>query len=191
MYKVVLLIEKPLSHFDAHQIAELYAVSTEATHVHVLLPVEDASARVESALGSIAASEVLATSALNFPDVDLAKIQREIVERSRAALEQSVQELGRCGCDADGEVTSADPVDALAAAVRDHDAAEVVILTRPHLVAEFFHFDWTSKARRRLGVPCLHLIEHRDPAADTPNGTVDNADRAGAVDRESGPAEPG
>jgi hypothetical protein len=168
MYEVVLLIEKPLSHIDAHQIAELYSVSTEPTHVHVLLPVEDASARVESALGSIAASEVLATSALNFPDVDLAKIQQEIVERSRAALQQSIEALTLFGCSADGEVTSADPVDALAARVRDRQAAEVVVLTRPHLVAEFFHFDWTSKARRRLGVPCLHLIEHRDPVPPDP-----------------------
>ncbi|UMG93491.1 hypothetical protein [Nocardioides sp. TF02-7] len=34
------------------------------------------------------------------------------------------------------------------------------MLTRPHVVAEFFHVDWTSRARRRLGVPVLHLLEH-------------------------------
>ncbi|HEY8454935.1 MAG TPA: hypothetical protein VIL34_05040 [Actinopolymorphaceae bacterium] len=174
MYQVVLLIEKPLSHYDAHQIAELYAVSAEPTHVHVILPVEDASARVESALGSIAASEVLATSALNFPDVDLAKIQREIVERSQAALDQSIEALEQCGCSADGELTTADPVDALASAVKERQASEVVVLTRPHIVAEFFHLDWTSKARRRLGVPCLHLIEHSDPVPADAAGTTDN-----------------
>ncbi len=168
MYQVVLLIEKPLSHVDAHQLAELYSVSTQPTHVHVLLPIEDASARVESALGSIAASEVLATSALNFPDVDLAKIQQEIVRRSEVALDQSIRALRRSGFDANGEVTSADPVDALATAVKGRHAAEVVVLTRPHIVAEFFHFDWTSKARRRLGVPCLHLLEHRDPEPPAP-----------------------
>ncbi len=165
MYEVVLLIEKPLSQVDAGQVAGLYGARTHPgrTHVHVLLPVEDASARVESALGSIAASEVLATSALNFPDVDLAKIQAEIVERSQAALEESLAALSDRGCAVDGEVTSAEPVEALSNAVRERQASEVVILTRPHVVAEFFHVDWTSKARRRLGVPCLHLIEHRDP----------------------------
>ena len=30
----------------------------------------------------------------------------------------------------------------------------------PHVVAEFFHLDWTSRARRKIGVPCLHLLEH-------------------------------
>ncbi|GAA5002359.1 hypothetical protein [Actinopolymorpha pittospori] len=175
MYEVVLLIEQPLSNTDAGQIAELYAVKAHPahTHIHVLLPVEDASARVESALGSIAASEVLATSALNFPDVDLAKIQEEIVQRSQAALDQSLAALAAQGCTADGEITSAEPVEALAGAVRQRQAAEVVILTRPHLVAEFFHVDWTSKARRRLGVPCLHLIEHKDPAEVDPT-TVDH-----------------
>ena len=41
-------------------------------------------------------------------------------------------------------------------------AAEVIILTQPHVVAEFFHVDWTSKARRKLGVPVLHLLEHEN-----------------------------
>ena len=34
------------------------------------------------------------------------------------------------------------------------------MLTRPHVVAEFFRMDWSSRARRRLGVPVLHLLEH-------------------------------
>ena len=42
------------------------------------------------------------------------------------------------------------------------DAREAIILTRPHVVAEFFHVDWTSRARRKLGVPVLHLIEHEN-----------------------------
>lgn len=170
MYEVVLLIEKPLSRYDAHEIAELYSVQNEPTHVHVLLPVEDASARVESALGSIAASEVLATSSLNFPDVDLAQIQHEILERSKAALKRSVEALRNEGLESSGEVTSAEPVEALVDALRAREAREVVIVTRPHLVAEFFHIDWTSKARRKLGVPCLHLIEHRDPETSPTNG---------------------
>jgi hypothetical protein len=28
------------------------------------------------------------------------------------------------------------------------------------VVAELFHVDWASRARRRLGVPVLHLLEH-------------------------------
>lgn len=184
MYEVVLLIEKPLSSADAHPIADLYAVHTEPVHIHVLLPVEDASARVESALGSIAASEVLAASSLNFPDVDLAQIQRELAERSKAALDRSIEMLRTHGCHADGIVTSADPVEALAWAAQTRQASEVVILTRPHLVAEFFHVDWTSKARRKIGVPCLHLIEHRDPD-DTADSTGETGDASGPDHKET------
>jgi hypothetical protein len=38
----------------------------------------------------------------------------------------------------------------------------VVILTRPHVLAEFFHTDWPAQARRHLGVPVVHLIEQHD-----------------------------
>ena len=30
------------------------------------------------------------------------------------------------------------------------------------MVAEFFHLDWTSQARRKIGVPVLHLLEHEN-----------------------------
>ena len=39
-------------------------------------------------------------------------------------------------------------------------ANEIIVMTRPHVVAELFHLDWTSRARRHLGVPILHLLEH-------------------------------
>lgn len=169
MYQVILLIEQPLSHVDAQQIAELHEAVSEPTHIHILLPVEEASHRVEAAMGSIATSEVLSTSALNFPDVDLDELRREVVEQSRAALEQSLEVLRDCGCDTTGEVTTRDPIEALGDIAKARDAEEIIILTRPHLVAEFFHLDWTSKARRHLGVPVLHLLEHKDPV--TPSGT--------------------
>jgi peptide chain release factor 2 len=44
----------------------------------------------------------------------------------------------------------------------EYDAREAIILTRSHVVAEFFHIDWTSRARRKLGVPVLHLLEHEN-----------------------------
>jgi hypothetical protein len=66
------------------------------------------------------------------------------------------------GHEVTGEVTSQEPIVALAAAVESRSAAEAIILTRSHVVSEFFHLDWTSKARRKIGVPCLHLLEHEN-----------------------------
>ena len=60
-YDVVLLVEQPLSRQDAVRVRGLHADVADPVRYHVMLPVEDAAAQVESALGSIAASEVLAS----------------------------------------------------------------------------------------------------------------------------------
>ncbi len=160
MYDVVLLVEQAMSSVDARQVASLHESVDDTVRYHVVLPVEDAASRVETALGSIAASEVLATSAMNYPEMDLEELQREIRAEADAALQRCVQLMTATGHETTGEITAQDPVTALAAAVDARQAREAIILTRPHLVAEFFHLDWTSKARRRIGVPCLHLLEH-------------------------------
>ncbi|MEP6527253.1 MAG: hypothetical protein ABJA86_08815 [Nocardioidaceae bacterium] len=170
MYDVVLLIEQALSALDAEQITGLHSGIEEPVSYHVLLPVEDASGRVEATLGTLAAGEVLASSALVGNETDLADLQKEIVDTSRESLATSLEALKNQGVEAAGEVTTKDPVEALIAAVQAFDARETIILTRPHLVAEFFHFDWTSRARRKLGVPVLHLLEHEGFAEQAGGG---------------------
>jgi len=159
-YDVVLLLEQPLSLQDARQVRGLHEEVEEPVRYHLLLPVEDAAARVESAMGSVAASEVVASPAAVMNQVDVEEVQREILERSRALLDDSVNRLTDLGADAVGDVVSVDPIDALATKVYAVDAREAIILTRPHVVREFFHLDWTSRARRKIGVPLLHLLEH-------------------------------
>jgi hypothetical protein len=159
-YDVVLLIEQPLSRQDAIQVRGLHEDVEEHVRYHVLLPVEDAAARVESAMGSLAASEVLASPALVMDDMNLEDVQRDLLERAREELTGCLKRLTDAGADAVGEIVSIDPIDALAAKVATVDGREAIILTRPHVVAEFFHLDWTSRARRKIGVPVLHLLEH-------------------------------
>jgi len=159
-YDVVLLVEQPLSTEDAVQVRSLHQDVEEPVRYHVLLPVEDAAARVESAMGSIAASEVLASPALVMDTEDVAEVQRELLQRARTECTGCVDKLAKTGANVTGEVVSAEPVEALAAKVAEVGAAEAIILTRKHVVAEFFHVDWTSRARRRIGVPILHLLEH-------------------------------
>jgi len=159
MYDVVILIEREMDTADAAEVVGLRDQGAEPTRYWVVLPVDDAAARVEASLGTIAANEPFGAAPILLPDLDLDAIRKEIVESSRTALEHSLQRLRDAGGQADGEITNTDPVDALAKSVVQHQAAEVIVLTRPHLVSEFFHVDWTSKARRRLGVPLLHLVE--------------------------------
>lgn len=167
MREVVVLIERPLSKADAKQIVSRYEGADQPTRYHLLIPVEDAASRVEATIGSLAASEVLGTSALYLGEQDLERIREEVKEASRQALETSVTAMRTACLDADGEVTAADPVARLAELVAERGASEVIVLTRPHLVAQLLKVDWTSKAKKRLSVPCLHLLAQADkvPAA--------------------------
>jgi len=161
-YDVVLLVEQPLSAMDARQVRSLHEGIEDPVRYHVVLPVEDAAARVESAMGSLAAGEVLASPTIMLSDVNLEEIQQEILENARDDVSACVDRMAQAGGNAVGSLVNMDPIDAVAAKVKEVDAAEVIIMTRPHVVAEFFHLDWSSRARRKLGVPVLHLLEHEN-----------------------------
>ncbi len=159
-YDVVLLVEEALSTIDAAQVRSLHAEIEDQVVYHVLLPLEDAAARIEASLGTLGAGDLMAAPALAMSDVDLEALRRECEETSSAELKQTLAAMASAGGKATGCVTAEPPVEALAAKVTEVDAREAIILTRPHVVAEFFHVDWTSRARRKLGVPVLHLIGH-------------------------------
>jgi hypothetical protein len=52
------------------------------------------------------------------------------------------------------------PLDILRGVVGENNADEVIVLTSPHFVEEFFHRDWASRARHTVGVPVLKLFAH-------------------------------
>jgi hypothetical protein len=160
-YDVVLLVEKALTPGDARQVLALHdGIDDEEVVYHVLLPLEDAAARIESAMGSLAAGEVISSPAMVMSDVDIDAVRRDCKDRSDHDLAVTVAALEAVGATVRGKVVTEPPVDALASCVEAVDGREAIILTRPHVVAEFFHVDWTSRARRKIGVPCLHLLEH-------------------------------
>jgi aminoglycoside phosphotransferase (APT) family kinase protein len=161
-YDVVLLVEQPLSLRDAEQVRGLHSDVADPVRYHVLLPVDDAAARVESALGSMASSEVLASPSMVMDRENVEAVQRELLEEARGEVSACVERMTEAGADVVGEVVTADPVSALATKVAEVSAAEAIVLTRSHVIAEFFHVDWTSRARRKLGVPVLHLLEHEN-----------------------------
>ncbi len=161
-YDVVLLIEQALTEQDAAQVHSLHEGLDQPVVYHVLLPLEDAAARIESAMGSLTAGDMLASPTMPMSEVDLEAVRKDCEDRSLAELAQTLQALRASGATALGQVVVDPPIDALAAKVSEVDGREAIILTRPHVVAEFFHVDWTSKARRRLGVPILHLLEREN-----------------------------
>jgi hypothetical protein len=158
-YDVVLLVEQGLSAQDAEQVRSLHSEIPDQVVYHVLLPLDDAAARVEASVGMLGAGDVMSAPGLAMTEEELAAVREECRQRSDEELAASLSALTAAGATAHGIVTGQPPVEALTKAVAEVDAREAIILTRPHVVAEFFHVDWSSRARRKLGVPVLHLLE--------------------------------
>lgn len=165
-YDVVVLAEHEVSATDAAQIHSLHDQIADEVVYHVILPLEDASARIEAALGSLGAGEMLAAPAV-VNDLDLEQLREESEEAAEDELTRSLVALRATGATAHGAVFDGEPVQELDARTTAVNAREAIVLTSPHLVAEFFHVDWSSRARRRIDVPVLHLIEHEVQIADT------------------------
>ena len=160
MYNVIILAEQAMSAGDAEEVVSLHDGIEDERSYHVLIPCENAAARVETALGSLAASEVLAAPPVLSTDLNAEQAQQDIDAHAESDVSVSVAALHALGQRAQGEFSSQNPIDALDRVVKQQQAAEVIVMTRPHVVQEFLHLDWASKARRRLGVPILHLVEH-------------------------------
>ena len=161
-YDVVLLVEQALSSADAAQVRSLHEGLDEQVAYHVILPMEDAAARIEASLGTLSGGELLGTPSLLVNEVDLDAVRKDCLDRATDELSDTLDALRTAGATAEGQVVDAGPIEALKAKVAQVDGREAIILTRSHVVAEFFHVDWTSQARRKIGVPVLHLLEHEN-----------------------------
>jgi hypothetical protein len=172
-YDVVLLVEQALSDLDAHQVRSLHEEIDDPVRYHVLHPVDDAAERIETAMGSLSGDVVAGPPLAMDPD-DVDELQHELLQTARDELALSLRALHAAGADAVGDIVADEPVHALVEKVKQVSGAEVIVLTRPHVVAEFFHMDWSSRARRKLGVPVLHLLEHEtfDEQGSGPEGVT-------------------
>lgn len=163
MYNVVLLIERQLIELDANQIVALHEGVDDDLTYHLLLPVESSAAMLSSSMSALGGGQFMPISE---PDT-LAVVEQEIHEAGEAELEASAALLRDRGQHVTATLVEGDPIDALERLVEEVDGDEVIILTEPHLVREFLKLDWTSRARRALDVPTLHLLEHLPFEAQT------------------------
>ncbi|MFK4101180.1 indole-3-glycerol phosphate synthase [Streptomyces sp. NPDC019531] len=154
MFTSVLMIEKALTSADVEFVTTLHGDESVAFHV-LLQPRGDQADRLLRAIDDVALGEL-----------DEAVRERETPEGEAAkgmgerALEVSLQALRASGSQAEGRLIEDHPLDALKAVVEEIGADEVIVLTDPHYVEEFFHRDWASRARHKVGVPVLKLFSH-------------------------------
>jgi hypothetical protein len=160
-YTVVLLVEQALSAADATQVRSLHEGIEADVRYHVLLPAEDAAARLEAAMTAVGGDSMGAPSMPPSPE-EMETVREETDRQSSRDLAATLEALRAAGATAEGEVVDGDPIEELSATVGRLEGREAIILTRSHVVSEFFHLDWTSRARRAIGVPVLHLLEHEN-----------------------------
>jgi hypothetical protein len=148
----VLMIEKPLALVDVDLVTTLHG--DEPVSFIVLMQPRGDQERLLRALDDVALGE-------------LEKVAHEEEEikgnhAATAALDHSLTELRKAGSEAVGEIVQEHPLDMLRSVVEKTRADEVIVLTAPHLVEEFFHRDWASQARHKVGVPVLKLYAHNE-----------------------------
>jgi hypothetical protein len=163
-YAVVLLVEENLTADDAARVHSLHEGIEDPVAYHVLMPLDDGRARVQAALGASGglSSDLVPGRPFPLDDIDPEELVEEARKDTERELTNAVAVLQATGAAATGELVTGNPIDALAAKIKEVDGREAIIFTEDHFVAELLRLDWTSKARRQLDVPVLHLMEQEN-----------------------------
>ncbi|MCH0561658.1 MULTISPECIES: indole-3-glycerol phosphate synthase [unclassified Streptomyces] len=154
MFTSVLMIEKALTSADVEFVTTLHGDEPVAFHV-LLQPRGDQADRLLRAIDDIALGEL--DEAARESETPEGEQARSVGER---ALDVSLTALRAAGSRSEGRLIENHPLDALKSLVDEVGADEVIVLTDPHYVEEFFHRDWASRARHKVGVPVLKLFSH-------------------------------
>ncbi|MEV0026720.1 indole-3-glycerol phosphate synthase [Streptomyces atroolivaceus] len=150
------MIEKPLTPEDVEFVTTLHG-EERISFVVLMQPRSDQADVLLRAIDDVALGEL--REAVREGEQPEGKDAREPAEM---ALEYSLRELREAGSEAVGQVVEDHPLDKLKTVVDDSGADEVIVLTAPHYVEEFFHRDWASRARHKVGVPVLKLFAHSE-----------------------------
>lgn len=156
VFTSVLMIEKPLTSEDVEFVTTLHG-EERTSFVVLMQPRGDQADVLLRAIDDLAMGEL--KEAAREGEEPEGKNARQSAE---LALEVSLEALRRAGSEAVGQVIEEHPLDKLKSVVDDAEADEVIVLTAPHYVEEFFHRDWASRARHKVGVPVLKLFAHSE-----------------------------
>lgn len=155
MFTSVLMIEQPLTPVDVDFVTTLHG--DESVSFIVLMQPRGDRDRLLRAIDDVALGEL--PDAIREGDEPEGEAARGPAEQ---ALEHSLVSLRLKGAKAVGQIIEDHPLDKLKAVVDETAADEVIVLTAPHYVEEFFHRDWASRARHKVGVPVLKLFAHKE-----------------------------
>jgi hypothetical protein len=149
------MIEKPLTPGDVDLVTTLHG--DEPVSFVVLMQPRGDQDRLLRAVDDVALGHLEAAARENEEPEG-----QEAFPPAERALAHSLESLRAAGAEAIGEVVERHPLDVLRTVVDQTHADEVIVLTTPHFVEEFFHRDWTSRARHKVGVPVLKLFAQQE-----------------------------
>ncbi len=155
VFTTVLMIERPLAPEDVETVTTLHG--DESVSFVVLMQPRGDQDLLLRALDDVALGQL--DKAVHEDDEPEGE---EATTAAGRALAHSLQSLRDTGAEAVGQIVDKHPVDLLRSVVAETGADEVIVLTAPHLVEEFFHRDWASRARHKVGVPVLKLFAHNE-----------------------------
>ncbi|MEV7521040.1 indole-3-glycerol phosphate synthase [Streptomyces sp. NPDC091371] len=155
MFTSVLMIEQPLTPVDVDFVTTLHG--DDSVSFVVLMQPRGDQDRLLRAIDDVALGEL--PEAIREGDEPEGAAA---VGPAEAALEHSMEALRKKGANVIGQIIEHHPLDKLKSVVEETGADEVIVLTAPHFVEEFFHRDWASRARHKVGVPVLKLFAHNE-----------------------------
>ncbi|MGW7199217.1 indole-3-glycerol phosphate synthase [Streptomyces chryseus] len=150
------MIEKPLSSVDVEFVSTLHG-DEGVSFVVLMQPRGDQADVLLRAIDDVALGQV--DEAVREGEEPRGEEAKPLAQRG---LEVTLEALRARGSEAVGQVVEDHPLDLLTSVVSETGADEVIVLTAPHYVEEFFHRDWASRARHKVGVPVLKLFAHNE-----------------------------
>jgi hypothetical protein len=153
VFTTVLLTEKALTDHDVERLAHLH--DPEPVRIHVVVPSHDDHSELSEAVDDITRADF--ADALH--DEDAGRTDAQLASQAQSEVDSSVAALKAAGVpEVDGVVVARHPVDAVVELVGRIDADEVVVLTEPHLLADWTRRDWATQLRHHLDKPVLHIV---------------------------------
>jgi hypothetical protein len=155
----MLIIEKAITPHDLQYVVGLHADNAEAglapEKYVVVVPVGKENGKVLAVLDDIALGNFKGAD----EDTHDEPLNQEVLE-ARDTMDESVKAFQAAGHEAVGELLAGKAVDGLKKIAVRHGVDEIVVLTVPHLVEEFFHRDLASRLRKQTDLPTLRLMAH-------------------------------
>ena len=91
----------------------------------------------------------------------------ESLAAARQGLDRELDRLHDAGADADGEIGDHDPLEAIPAALENHQIDEIILSTLPAGISRWLAPDLPHRVQRRFHLPLTHVESHRGPVAVT------------------------